>query len=151
MSPANPAIYVIDEDGRIQIPKGMLPSWLTQPTEEGEIYFLPIGWKRRVMLTTGHELEAWYLWGSRRQDAGWVINPSEIIIGKADQRTANFHLQSLIYPARYDSKNRLSCANLLNAIAEIGGGNVWIAPEPESVSIWTNFAFQSWYGRLGLS
>jgi hypothetical protein len=151
MAPENPAMYSIDEDGRISVPKGMLPSWLTQPTEGGEIYFVPIAWKRRVTLTTGHELEAWYLWGSGRQDAGWVINPSEIAGSDSDQGKSNFHLRSLIYPARYDSKSRLCCVSLLNAIAGIASRSVWIAPEPGGVSIWTNFAFQTWYGRLGLS
>lgn len=151
MPPVNPAVYAIDEDGRVLTPKAMLPRWLTQPTEDGEIYFVPIGWKRRVTLTPGHESEAWYLWGPGSQDVGWVINPSEVIVNDPDQGATDFHLRSLIYPARYDSKSRLCCASLLNAIAEIAGRKVWIAPELVSVSIWTNFAFQTWYGRLGLS
>jgi hypothetical protein len=151
MSPENPGIYTIDEvDGRIRIPKGSLPKSLSHTTRDGELFLVPIGWKRRVTLSEGHELEAWYLWDSRIQEGEWRIDPRNMLNNNVDENDSDLHFRSLMYPAKFDSNSRLACVNLFSAVAEIAGRKVWVAPESNSISIWTNFAFQFWYGRLGL-
>jgi hypothetical protein len=154
MVPENPGIYTIDEvDGRIRIPKGSLPKSLSKATRDGELFLVPIGWKRPVTLSEGHQLEAWYLWDARIQEGEWRIDPKSLVNSSAgvEEEESDYYSRSLIYPAKFDSRSRLACVNLFSALADIAGRKVWVAPEPNSISVWTNFAFQTWYGRLGLN
>lgn len=149
MAPENPARYTLDEDDRLQIPRKALPSWLQQPTEDGELFCVPIQWRRKASLPSGHELEAWCIWGEKATGT-WLIDP-RVILEVQNKNAVNFALSTLMYPAKYNSKGRLSCAGVFNEMAERSSSKqLWIAPEADSISIWTDAAFQWSFSRLGL-
>src|SRR5260370_4375603 len=141
MSPLNPGRYKLDEDDRLQIPKASLPPWLESPSSEEELFCVPIRWRRTASLLPRHELHAWCLWGAKA-GGKWNISPEDII-KRADKDPVQFALRSLMYPARYNSKGRLSCAEIFNLMTERTGiREFWVAPEADTVSIWPDAAFQ---------
>lgn len=149
MAPENPATYTLDDDGRLLIPKRALPAWLDGPTQDGELFCVPIRWRRPTPLLAGRELQAWCLW-SEKAGGKWVIDPREVR-DRATKDPVSFALQVVIYPARYDSKGRLSCAGIFNAMGKhTSTREFWVAAEADTVSIWTDAAFQWSYANLGI-
>ena len=146
MLPTN-AKFKSASDGRITLDKDRLPSWM-QP---GKPFFLvPLIWKRALSLPAGHELEAWYAWRGPAHSEDWITTPVDISSGSA--ASIDFYLSQLIYEAKIDvdtRSSRLSCPGLLKALGFRSDSYVWLATEPDSVSIWTDFAFQTWFGGLG--
>jgi hypothetical protein len=117
--------------------------------EDLDTFLVPIGWRRVAPLPAGHEREAWCVWGA---GAGghWVIDPGWLTSLEAPT-AVQFALRTLMYPAKYDSRGRLSCAGVLSDLAERSGSRqLWVAPEANSISIWTDVAFQYSYSKLGL-
>ncbi len=145
MSPQNPAIYQIDNNGRLLLNRQLFANWLYEPTDEVQLFCVPIIWKYPEALPIGHELEGWMIWEPKASQGEWIIDPQEVLGEEANK----FRLRSLMYRAKLDTKNRLSCAGLFNALFTMTGAKwLWVAPEPESISIWSNLAFQYTYGRL---
>jgi hypothetical protein len=148
MPPQNPAVYRPDKNGRLVLNRQIFANWLYEPTDEVELFCVPIVWKYPGTLPIGHELEGWIVWEPKAAEGEWVIDPQEVLGGAAGGNR-NFHLQSLMYPARLDAKNRLGCAGLFNALFVVAGAEwLWVAPEKESISVWTNLAYQQTYARL---
>ncbi len=136
------------DSGRIQLSRSLIPDWLSAANEARDVYCVPLARRTPLGLPMGRELEAWYLWSAASKGVDWLIDPVGVLAGTEQP---NFPLRSLMYPARLDGKSRLCCPDLFNAISAMSERTLWIAPDPQSVTIWTNFAFQAWYGRLGLS
>lgn len=149
MRPTNPIAYTV-ADGRITVGKELLPSWFGRQGKEPTLFCVPLSWSRRLTLPSGHELGAWYLWNASEAGGDWAVDPQRVLTG-AFESDVTHYLQSLIYEASLvatERKHRLNCAGLFDALITRGDRFVWVAPEPNSISIWTDFAFQSWYGHL---
>jgi len=148
MSPENPARYRLDDDDRLLIPRGVLPTWVQAADADVALFCVPVNWYRPVELNPGHELEAWCLW-SPQASGDWIIAPSKVL-QNAEHDSTYFALRTLMYAAKYTSKGRMSCAGLFNAMVRSSGGDkgFWVAPELNTVSFWTNASFQWSYGRL---
>lgn len=143
MSPGSPAVFSIDVDGRLKIPRALVPKWLRG--EKPIAYLVPLRWKRDTQIPQGHELEAWIAWNPAIDVSGWRVSPESLLSADiSDSREQS--LRSIMYEARVDDKDRLCCAGLLASLAKIAGPLVWVAPECDSLSIWTNFAFQASHG-----
>ena len=85
------------------------------------------------------------MWNSAVDSSEWIVNPSSLLTEKLTD-PGNYSRRLLMYPVRFDEKDRLSCVSLFSSLANIGGRLVWVAPEDDSFSIWTNFAFQATHG-----
>jgi hypothetical protein len=143
VNPENPTIHTIDVDGRIKIARGSIPQWMIGETV---CYCVPLYWRRAVDLPVGHELEAWLVWNAALESEDWLIKPKNLLLSvSADPGEQT--LRSLMFEVRCDSRDRLSCAGLFSSIAKIAGRYVWIAPGEDTISIWSNFAFQAQHGR----
>lgn len=149
VAPINPSRYKLDDEDRLLLPRAALPGWFQDAISNIELFCVPINWRRLAQLPPGRELEAWCVWAESAPD-DWTINPATVL-RKAGDSAELFAMQSLIFPAKYDSKGRLSCAGVMSHLAEKAGGRrLWVAPEAGSISIWTDAAFQFSYGRLSL-
>lgn len=149
MSPLNPSRYKLDDEDRLLLPRSSLPDWFQSAGPDINLSCVPINWRRAAQLPPGRELEAWCVWADAASD-DWTINPGAVL-RRTGESAESAAIRSLIFPARYDSKGRLSCAGVLGYLAEKNGGRrLWVAPEVDSVSIWTDAAFQFSYSRLGL-
>jgi hypothetical protein len=147
MSPENPGAATIDTDGRIKVGRGMIPGWLHGDSQS---YCVPLLWKRDIGIPQGHELEAWIVWNAEMTATGWKTEPQQLMT--SDLKDADeYALRTLMFPVKYDSKDRLCCAGLFNSLAKVVGRTVWVAPEMGSLSIWSNFAFQAVNGSLRVS
>lgn len=141
----SPAILRSAADGRITVVKDKLPEWMTP----GEPFFLvPLHWKRELGLGEDRRLEAWYAWRGEAHAENWRIDPLEV---KRSTDPEAFYLQQLIYPAYIDihtRSHRLNCESLLRELGHRSDSRVWLSAEPGSIAIWTDSAFQTWFGRL---
>src|SRR5262249_18371628 len=112
---------------------------------ESTSYLVPLSWQREVSIPEGHELEAWIAWNTALETSLWLVHPDSLLSADlSDPR--EYSLRSLMFEARVDTKDRLCCAGLLTSLAKIAGRLVWVAPESDSISIWSNFAFQASHG-----
>lgn len=116
----------------------------------GQPFFLvPLHWKRELGLAAEHQLEAWYAWRGPDYPETWRLDPHDVL--QATTVDA-FYARQLIYPAELDvhtRSRRLSCEGLLRNLGHRSNFQLWLASEPESIAIWTDAAFQIWFGRLG--
>jgi hypothetical protein len=149
MPPVNPGIYKLDKDSRLQLPKDALPSWLQESSREEGLFCVPLRWRRPAALLPYRELEAWCLWGETTTGR-WLVDPREVM-EHADRDPISFALQTLMYPATYGSKGRLSCPSIFDMmIKKSEKHEFWVAAELDSISIWTDAAFQYSYSNLGI-
>lgn len=130
------------------MPKEKLPAWM-QP--ESQFFLVPLQWRRDLGLPPAHGLEAWIAWSGDAPKDAWDVDPSGIYKSEATSGE-EFFLRQLIFAASIDvdtRSNRLSCAKLLKPLSQKSNSQLWLASEPDSISIWTDVAFQTWFGRLG--
>jgi hypothetical protein len=143
VSPENPAAGAIDSEGRIRVGRARVPPWILGDSPS---YLVPLLWRRELDIPQGHELEAWTVWNEAISDSSWVVSPRKLLVTDSND-PGDYQLRSLIFEVRYDTKERLCCAGLFASLAKVAGRVVWVAPEKDSVSIWSNFAFQATQGR----
>jgi hypothetical protein len=134
-------------DGRVTLDKDLLQQWMDPDVG---FYLVPLNWKRRISLPNGHELEAWYAWRGPSDLDDWIIDPKQLSL--TSTAAPDFYLRQLIFDAKIDTdtrSSRLSCPGLLKGLGERSDSYVWLSAEPGSIAVWTDFAFQTWFGRLG--
>lgn len=144
MPPQNPGVYKVASDGRLTIARGFVPSWLK--SDDSQSYCVPLHWKREISIPQGHDLEAWVVWNPAIQSSDWITDPKILLPGVQDD-PQNYSRRSLMFQVRFDDKDRLCCAGLFSNLSNIAGRIVWVAQENDSLSIWTNFAFQATHGQ----
>jgi hypothetical protein len=145
--PQNPTKYKLEERDRLQLPASALPSVLNASAGEVELFCVPVGWRRYAPMPPGREREGWCIW-SHGLPGDWLVDPGWLL-GLDSPTAVEFALRTQIYSAKYDAKGRLSCAGVLGDLAERSGSRfLWVVPEADSVSIWTDAAFQYSYTKL---
>ena len=150
MLPTN-AVVKSGKDGRLILPAENLPAWL-EPAGTA-LFLVPLSWKRDINLPSHHSLEAWYAWSglNSSEDDTWRINPFPVYQSEIPQGN-DFYLRQLIYDAKIDvdtRSHRLSSPRLLRDLNRRSDFGLWILAEPNSISIWTDFAFQTSMSYLG--
>lgn len=144
--PLNPTTYSLSE-GRVTIGSEFLEGWFQ---EAATLHCVPLAWKRGLVLPPGHELEAWYVWASNESSGPWIVDPAALLASEPVDEPDR-HLRSLIYDAGMAlsrGRHRLSCP-IFSAFGARGDSVMWLVREGFSVSLWTDFGFQYWFGRLG--
>jgi hypothetical protein len=153
LQPTHPRIVTIeDAERRVAIPFDFVPAWSKQVEKAEQLYCVPLLWRRNAPIAPGHELEAWYVWGRSDPTRNWITDPLTVL--DSDGESGNeFYLKKLMYPATLtvsSRKWRLSCANLFDYLIKRSDSKFWIAQERNSLSILTDFAYQTAFGRLTL-
>jgi hypothetical protein len=148
--PGNPSKVSVTRASQYRpaIPKVLTEIWEEAILVAREWWLVPVTWNRPLdNLPVERSLEAWFLWTQALGSADWQVKPDEVL---ASTGANYFHHRSLMHPAKLDSHTgsvRLSC-DLLIDLSKRSGNFVWIAPETTSVSVWTDFAYQAWFGNL---
>lgn len=148
MVPAYPIAARISE-GRVSVQKDLIPEWCRPSKAPAQLNCVPLRWRRRLAFPPGRELEAWLLWSKERGCPGWLIDAAAMLGGSADDQEEH-DLRRLIYPSTLSvtqGRHRLACS-LFTSLAARGDRVLWIVGEDQSLSLWTDFGFQSWHGGL---
>jgi hypothetical protein len=153
VQPIHPRIGTIDDvEKRLAIPSEFTVPWFKQIGHSEAVYCIPLLWRRHLPIAPGHELEAWYVWARADPTRSWVTDPLVVLESSGD--TGNeFYLKGLMYPAILATSNRkcrLSCADLFDYLIKRTGSKFWLVQEPNSLSILSDYAFQTGCGRLAL-
>jgi hypothetical protein len=151
LQPIHPRIGTI-EDGekRLAIPSELVPPWFKEIEKSDQVYCIPLLWRRNIPIGPGHELEAWYVWARADPTKSWVTDPLAVLESSGDAGN-EFYLKGLMYPAILATSNRkcrLSCAVLFDDLIKRSGSKFWIVQERNSLSILTDYAYQTGCGRL---
>jgi hypothetical protein len=148
--PINPRTYKITSENRLTVGEQFLPAWVDRDHGAPAVCCIPLIWARQIDLPEGHELEAWYVWDRQEPTKDWRISPRVILDGPLDTTSA-IHQAAVIYEASIeetDRKYRLSCTGLFSSLRERGHKLMWVTADPPSFSVWTDFAYQAWHGKL---
>jgi hypothetical protein len=142
------------ESSRIRISIELVPAWAKgEGTKSLSLRMVPLIWKRSLLLPTTSALDAWYLWSPDNDVGNWTLNPKHVLdrvqFSDADQK----RLGCNIWEASIVMQNRahcLSCARLFTSLAlKSAAGCLWIAQEEsESLSVWTDPAYQLHFGKM---
>lgn len=133
--------------GRPVVPKGMLRQFAIDASKSIKGICFPLIWKREIYLPPERTLEAWYFLPEGSGDSEWRTDPREILLNEESYPL----LAPFIFDASIEAdagKHRLACAGLITDLGKRSGKTVWIMPEPKSISIWTDAAFQIWHHEL---
>jgi len=151
MQPVHPRTGTIDDvEKRLAIPSEFALPWFKQIGGSDVVYCIPLLWRRHLPIAPGHELEAWYLWARPDPTKNWVTDPLAVLESSGDSGN-EFYLKGLMYPAilaTSSRKYRLSCANLFDYLLKRSGSKFWIVQERNSISIHTDYAYQTGCGGL---
>lgn len=130
----------------------LVPAW-AKGAHVSNLKMIPLAWRRPISLPDHGRLEAWYLWNPGMPMSEWVLNPQQVISGSDLDEDDCARLKILIFEAAILTPTRshtLSCASLFTSLALKSNGCLWIVPDvDESVSVWTDAAFQLHHGKLG--
>ena len=150
MLPALPELKHVD-NSRVILPNEHVSHW-DKSSEPADLRMIPLVWRRPLALPARSQLDAWYLWRKGSNVTDWELDPEDVIAGKIPDLETQFRLRFLVYEAKIDTKtkaHRLRCARLFTSLALKSDGSLWVVPEPdESISVWTDGAFQLYHGRL---
>jgi hypothetical protein len=144
---ANNPIQGTTGSGRPTVPKGLLRPFKFDESNSVKGKCLPLTWKRETYLPPERSLEAWYFLPEGSGDTEWRTDPREIMANEESYpQLAPFIFNASIEPDA--GKHRLACAGLITDLGKRSGKLVWIMPEPQSISIWSDAAFQIWHYEL---
>lgn len=148
--PANAKLLVVGKNNRFRIKDGTEPGWFRNPAKPA---FVPLNWRRRVLVPPSMGLEAWYLWHADLSKDGWLVWPQDVLSESANLDTVRpeiYDLRQQIYEARVADNSgqwRVSCAGLLKELAAAYGNEprkkILVHREKDSISVWTLRAYES--------
>lgn len=152
LQPTNPKRATVEEEEkRIAVPQPFVPDWLRHLDGQDQLFCVPLLWARTILVPPGHELDAWYVWGTADPRRDWVTNPQAVL--DTDDDGNAFYLKNLMHVAHVTAANRqckITCAGLFSYLIERSGSKLWLTRERQSIGIFTEFAYHTVYGRMKL-
>ena len=144
---------------RITVPAKFEQTWFPGASES---YFIPLRWRRVLLLPDELGLEAWYLWNQVIPGHEEVPEVSLLlerqVSDELDEESND--LLSLAFPAdiyRHGKGRRqwrVRCRGLITDLSErnqpLLGNKVVVHKEIDSISLWTLRAYETHFGRLRL-
>ncbi len=153
--PKNATFLTIGKNYRFSLRSGTQPVWFANQMNPA---FVPLNWKRRVLVPPSLGLEAWYLWDSSLSPEGWSVWPQDVLNESENPDTVRpeiYDLRQQIYQARvadHSGQWRVSCAGLLKELATPYGDNprkrILVHREKDSISVWTLRAYETHIGAI---
>lgn len=148
--PKNARLLVVGKNNRFRLRYGTEPSWFAKSKNPA---FVPLNWKRRVLVPPSLGMEAWYLWDASLSQEDWTVWPQDVLSETENPETVRPEISDLrqqIYEANVaDSSGqwRVSCAGLLKELAAPYGNDprrrILVHREKESISVWTLRAYET--------
>ena len=140
------------DNHRFELPVSLSVPWLRQSRKA---VFVPLYWKRAVMLPASMSLEAWYL-ANLDASEEWSLDPEAVIAGTVPLNADDLaEAQSLIHRARisnHKGRTRVTIPKLLTTFAAQSGtlasAKIMVTLEKQSLSVWTYSAFQTHFGSI---
>lgn len=162
INPTNANFLTLDGD-RFSVPAEWEAPWF--PNAESP-YFVPLNWKRGLLVPDDMGLEAWYLWDRNiphedlTEGLLSLLSSDRQEDSSTDESDAARDRRAVLYPAdlkqhgQRQEQWRVGCRGLLRELAEGSGPHrgkkILVHREASSLSVWTLRAFQTHFSRVPL-